>query len=276
MYDIIARIIPILMLISIGSFIRYKKAFKEETIYEIKKFVVNYCLSAFLFINFVNIDLKKEHYYITIVIIIMQCMFFVMSLILNKIKSFHHPLLPYVTSGTAFGFIGVPLFNAIFVAENIHKFSILAIGHEFYLWLVLYAQMNIRLGRREFSFKSVLDFLKTPTIISITLGILLNIFGFNPIIQSNGVLRGIYATIEYLSSLSIPLILVIIGYGLKLNEKYMKESTKLLLARMIVMLVVGYAFKYLLIDNIIQPDKIFDYAFLHFLLRLHRYPYLYL
>lgn len=266
MNDIISRIIPIVLLISIGSFMRYKKALKEETVYEMKKFVVNYCLSAFLFITFVNIVLKKEHYYITIITIIMQCAFFGISLLLNKIKSIHHPLLPYVTSGTAFGFIGIPLFNAIFGAENIDKFSILAIGHEFYLWLVLYAQMSIRLGKNEFSIKSVLALFKTPTVISITLGILLNILGFNTIIKTNGVLKGIYTTIEYLSTLSIPLIIIIIGYGLKINEKYMKESTKLLLVRMAVMLIIGYAFKYFIIDNIIQPDAIFDYAFLTFLI----------
>ena len=81
------------------------------------------------------------------------------------------------------------------------------------------------------------------------------------IIFSNSVLMGIFNAVEILSGLSTPLILIIIGYGLKVNKKYNNQSVKLVFLRTLLILFFGYLFKFGIIDVLIETDTIFDYAY---------------
>ena len=50
------------------------------------------------------------------------------------------------------------------------------------------------------------------------LGITFNVIGLGIKIQNNPITSGLYATLKSLADLATPLILIIVGYGLKLNE----------------------------------------------------------
>lgn len=266
MNEIVSKVIPIILLISLGRFLRYKNIFKQESIDEIKKFMINFVLPAVLFITFFNIEMKREYYLISIIIFILLNVFFIVGFALNKIKKISHPILPFTVTACTIAFLGLPLFASVFGEENLNKIAIIAVGHEFFIWLILYPYLSIKLGNKKISFNSIIGLFKTPTMISIIIGIALNVIGLNNITQTNQLLKGVYITIEYLSKISTPFILLIIGYGLKINQKYVKQSTIIMVIRIIITLGIGYAFKFLIINRIMQPDKLFDYAYFTFLI----------
>ncbi len=266
MTDIISKIIPIILLILLGSYFRFNNILGQTTVDEIKKIVIDVAFSAVLFITFLNMELRREYFLVSFIVFIMLNIFYFVGLGFNMIKMIAHPLIPFITSGFAFGFLGIPLFSTVFGNENLGKLSILGIGHEFFIWLVLYTLLRIKLGNQRFSIGVVKQIIKSPAIISIVLGIVFNLTGFRTSIHSNSIMKGFYITVEYLSSLSTPLILIIIGYGLKLNKKYMVQSIKFLIIRFTVILTVGYVFKYLIINKVIIPDQIFNYAYFTFLI----------
>lgn len=266
MTDIAAKIIPILLLISLGCFFRYKNTFKQTTIDEVKKLVIDIAFSAVLFITFLNMELRKEYFLVSIIIFLMLTLFYFAGIILNMIKLIKHSLIPFFSSGFAFGFLGIPLFSTIFGVENLGKLSILGIGHEFFIWLLFYTLLKIKLGNQKFSVETGIQIFKSPVIISITLGIILNLTGLGTSIHYNPIAKGLYTTIEYLSNLSTPLILIIIGYGLRFNKKYMKQSVLFIMIRFIVILSIGYFTKIFVINKIVAPDLMFDYAYFTFLI----------
>lgn len=266
MTDIVAKIIPILLLILLGCFFRYKNTFKQTTIDEIKKLVIDVAFSAVLFITFFNMELKKEYFLVSIIIFFMLTLFYFVGTMINMIKAIKHPLIPYISTGFAFGFLGIPLFSTIFGVENLGKLSILGIGHEFFIWLLFYTLLKVKLGNQKFSMDTAIQIFKSPVIISITLGIILNLTGLRTSIHYNPIAKGLYTTVEYLSNLSTPLILIIIGYGLRFNKKYMKQSAIFIMIRFIVILSIGYFTKIFIINKIVSPDPIFNYAYFTFLI----------
>ena len=62
--QIINQVLPILMLIFLGYWIRYKRFLTEVTIDELRKIVVNLALPAVLFISFLSIELKWSYFVI--------------------------------------------------------------------------------------------------------------------------------------------------------------------------------------------------------------------
>ena len=66
--QIINQVLPILLLISLGIWIRRKGFLADKTIDELRKVVVNIALPAVLFISFLNIELKSAYFVIFVVL----------------------------------------------------------------------------------------------------------------------------------------------------------------------------------------------------------------
>jgi predicted permease len=266
MYELISRIIPIILLISLGVFIRRKRLLREESINDIKRFLLDFTLPAVLFISFINIKLEKGHLFLVAAITAMAVLIYYAGVALNKIKSISHPLLPLTISGFTFGLLGAPLFQTVFGIENLQHLSILDVGNEFFMWIFLVTVLKTKYSHEKFSFKIIMDFLKHPIIQAVFWGILFNILGFADYFSSNFLLNGIYSAIRYIADISIPFILIVIGYMLRFNKAYLRKSAVLTLVRYAVMLLVGYAFKFLVIDRFIRQSDIFNYAYFTFLI----------
>ncbi|WP_090441842.1 AEC family transporter [Natronincola peptidivorans] len=266
MTDIIARIIPIILLISLGQYLRYKEFFHQKTIDEIKNVVINIALSAVLFIAFFNMDLMAEYFLVFIIIFLVLIIFFLIGLALNNYQQFHHPLMPFITSGFSFGFLGIPLFTTVFGIENLGMLSIIGVGHEFFIWILFYPAMRMRFKNEKFSVGMAKDILFSPLMISIALGMFFNIADLGDWIQGNAIPNGFYVTVQYLADLATPLMLIIIGFGLRFNKRYMKQSIKFYIIRMMIILTIGYATKYLIIDRIMPSSEMFNYAYFTFLI----------
>ncbi|AEB74980.1 AEC family transporter [Clostridium botulinum] len=266
MSDIVSHVIPIILLIALGYFIKCKQILDESMLEGMKKIVLNISLPAILFITFINMDIKKEHFLIMFLTLALLCVFYFVGEVVNKIKFLSHPLNPFISTGFCFGLLGIPLFGTVFGTENLGKISIFGVGHEIFIWFVYYNLVKIKLTHEKLSFKVVLDFFTSPLLLSIILGVLFNLLGFGECFKVNPLLKGIFTTIQYISNLGTPLILIIIGYDLKFNKKYMKQSIIFVITRMIIILAIGYGFKFLVLDKIIASDTMFNYAYFTFLI----------
>jgi len=263
--EVLSRLITIIALLALGKLFRERNYLKSSTIDEIRKLIVNFSLPSVLFISFVTKELSADYYILFLFVFIMQVLFLLTSLAVNKIKWFSHPLLPLVSSGCSVIFIGIPLFLAVYGMEDLGKFTILSVGHEVYLWLFFYPWLRVKKEQQKFSLHEVLANIKSPLIISIALGIIINKLNIHALLTGNIIYNGLFTTIELLGGLTVPVILIVLGYGISLNTEFIKESCKLVLMRMAIIFPVGYLFKYAVIDKIIAPDPVFNHAFFTFL-----------
>ncbi|MBB6216159.1 hypothetical protein HNQ80_002258 [Anaerosolibacter carboniphilus] len=266
MADIVAKIIPILLLIAFGRYLSYKHILSQSTIDEIKKVVMDVALSSVLFLAFINMELKAEYFLLCLLIFVLLCILYSIGVGLNRLKGLRHPLIPFIITGNAFGLLGITLFGTVFGNENIGKLSILGVGHEFFIWFVFITLMRMKLKNERLSMDIAKEMIKSPLIISVVLGVVLNIMGLGVWIQEYSFTKGLYTTLQYLSNLATPLILIIVGYGLKFDKKYMRQSIQFVLLRSISILIIGYVFKFFIMDRLVMTDVMFDYAYFTFLI----------
>lgn len=266
MFTIVEKILPIILLCSVGFMGRRKEWFDWRLMTGVKRIVINFALPAVLFRTFLNMDFQKEYFLLSIAMVVLLLLLFGAGKIINLSEKLFNNLNPYLTTGFAFGLLGIPLFSIVFGEENLGALSIMGFGHEMFVWFIYYTLLRIEFRDEGFSKDLLKGFMKSPLVISVLLGFIFNVLGFTGLFGSNVILKGIDATLAYMGSMATPLILITIGYGMKLDGSYFRQSIGFVLMRFTVVFTVGYSFKFLVIDRILAPTAMFNYAFLTFLL----------
>jgi len=242
-----------------------KNLFSTKAIEDLKGFVMNVTLPAVLFLSFLRMAFRREYVLLIILMIGMQFLFFAAGHGVARVPGVSHPLIPFLSSGAAFGFIGIPFFLAVYGMEDLGKYSILGVGHELFIWFFLFPWIRMQAGAKGITFKEILQVAKSPTILSIVFGILMNQLQLLRWAESSSLLSGMLLTIDYLAGLTTPLIMLMVGYSITFHGYLMKDSLKLVVVRMAIIFAIGYGVKWLLVDRIIPADPVFDHAYFTFL-----------
>lgn len=259
--ELLAKVLPILILFGAGYLIRKTGFLSEEAINGFKKLVIDIALPAVLFIIFVNLDFKKEYLGLIVSIILLCCVMLAIGFLLNKIPSINNPILPFVMSGFTFGLLGIPLYNTVFGEANLPSMAVMGIGQELFLWFVYVSVMKVVLSKEKVGLSTFKGFLTSPLIIALVSGLAINLLGFSHLINEQPILNGFYVTLEYFSKIATPLILMVIGYGLAFNKEYTRLTVIYVTMRFAIMLSIGYIIKFLIIDRFMVFDKYLEYAF---------------
>lgn len=266
MTEAISKIIPIITLILIGVYARRQEWLDKVTVANVKKGLVSVALPAVLFNAFMTMDLKAEYLFLSVLFFVFMIVLLMVGQLLNKNKKLSHPALPFLMTGFAFGLLGIPMLGGVYGMENVGGLSVLGVGHEFFAWFVYVTVIKHQLGNEKFSVQTIKDFVKSPLIISIVAGLLINVIGLRPILEGFFLTSGLLNTITMLASITTPLILIIVGYGMSFETHYMKKSIQLLVFRLVFVFTLGYLLKMLLIDPLFHMNDLFDMSYYTFLI----------
>ncbi|HHY79914.1 MAG TPA: transporter [Thermoanaerobacter sp.] len=260
--NVLNKVLPVLFLFLIGMFFRKRNFISELTIGELKKLVVNFFLPSLLFISFLKTSFEVKH----LVIILM--MFFICIILLYigkfikiflKIKSDYFPIL---FTGFEAGMLGYSLFSAAFGIKNLFKFAVIDLGQVIFVFFVLVGILvKYKEGATKISYsKMFYSFIKTPVIVAIFLGILLQKTNLISIFEHNMILSTVIETIKLLSSLTIPLISIIIGYEIKFKKDNLKIAILTVLLRNLVLVSIALIINNFIFVQILHLDKLFQAA----------------
>ena len=106
----------------------------------------------------------------------------------------------------------------------------------------------------------VKSFLSSPVVISILASLFLNIIGSQKILHQLPLTGGVMATLGFLSNLTIPLILIIVGYGVQFDRRGLREAINVAMIRLGIMIPLVLVLNTYLIRDILQLDKFFEIA----------------
>jgi predicted permease len=266
MNEAIVKIIPILLLILFGKLIRSKNWIDSKTADVLKLGIIKIGLPTVLFLTFKNMDIQKAYLLLSVISFCMIGAFYIVGSIVNRVFKLNNIILPFIVTGFSFGLLGVPLFEGVYGIENLSDLSIIGIGNEFFLWFVYISIFRAKLGNQKFSMKLVWDFAKSPIIIAIIGGLAVNLGGFSKYFDEIIILQGLSKTLEYFATMTTPLMLIIIGYGIKLDKKCLKDAMKIVMIRLVIVFGIGYLTKLLIINPFIHnASTVFDLAFFTFL-----------
>jgi hypothetical protein len=257
---IINRVLPILLLIFLGNWIRRWNFVLETTVDDLRKLVVNLALPAVLFISFLGIELKTSYLVIFGFTFTLCILLFLLGKFLQKQLKIQHPYFPYLMTGFEYGMLGISLFGSAYGLERIGYFAVVDLGHEIFIWFVF---LPLLLMKREGSQSMAVvgkAFITSPVVIAIIAGIGLNLLGMREILYQLPLSGGVMSTLQFLANLTIPLILIIVGYGIKLDRAGIKEAATVVIVRLGILVPLALAVNAVLIRNWLGLPPLFEAA----------------
>lgn len=103
-------------------------------------------------------------------------------------------------------------------------------------------------------------FLKSPVIIAILAGIFLNLIGAEKFLSERPITGAIMATLQFLSNLTIPLILIIVGYGIGFDCHGVKDAFLVISIRLAILVPLALILNIVLIRGLLNLGRSFEVA----------------
>jgi hypothetical protein len=132
------------------------------------------------------------------------------------------------------------------------------LGHEIFIWFVFLPLLLIKRDGMQNPKEIVKSFLSAPVVIAILASILFNVLGGQEMLYQLPITGALMTTLEFLGSLTVPLILIIVGYGIKINRTGLKDALFVVLIRLVILIPLALLLNIHLIRNLLQLEKLFE------------------
>lgn len=257
---ILNQALPILLLITLGYWTRHRKFLAETTIEELRKIVVNLALPAVLFVSFLNIELKISYLALFGIIFLLCILMFLLGLGLKKLMNIRITYFPYLITGFEYGMLGISLFGAAYGLEKIGYIAVTDLGHEIFIWFVFLPLLLIQRDGAQNPKTVVRSFLSAPVVIAILVSLLFNIAGGRAWLYELPVTGALMTVFKFLGNLTVPLILMIVGYGIQINPARLKDVFVVVLIRLGILWPLALFLNRYLVRGLLQMDRWFEIA----------------
>lgn len=235
--SLIGQILPIFLLIAVG-FLSHRLGWLDDSAVDgLKQIAVRMVLPSVLFLSFVDMQLKAS--YLSLVALVFAVC--VLSFALGwRLVGRLYPgdrFAPFLMAGYEFGMLGISLFVGAYGTGALASIAVVGLGHELFIWFVFFAFL---IAARDGSARPadlVLGFLRNPVTAAILLGLLFNWLGLGTAkLETVPGVDAVVKTLRFLAPLIVPLVLIIVGHGLRFEAIDGAKIGRLIGARALVQL----------------------------------------
>ena len=258
--QIINRVLPIILLIFLGSWIRRSRFLSENTIDELRKLIVNLALPSVLFITFLQLELKLEYVYIFILVFSICLSLFGLGFLIRRLLNLQHPYFPFLMTGFEYGMLGVSLFGGAYGMEKLGYIAVMALGHELFIWFVFLAFLLVNRDGIQDSKQLLGTFIKSPVIVAVLLGVCFNLLGLKTILFQAPFTGALIVTFQFLANLVVPVILIVVGYSLKFDAAGLRAAFPTTLLRLSILIPLALALNLFFIRGWLHLPPAFEAA----------------
>ncbi|MFN2159071.1 MAG: AEC family transporter [Anaerolineales bacterium] len=260
MSEIINRVLPIVLLISLGYLLRRKRFISDKGIDDLRKLIVNLALPAVLFLSFLQIELEVKFLFFIVLTFSLCVILYGLGKLLEPHFGADHEYFPFLMTGFEYGMLGISLYGSAYGLDKIGHIAIVDLGHELFIWFVFLALLIKKRDGIQNSRILLTSFLKSPVIIAILSGVLVNLLGVSELLYSLPVSGGVLVTLEYLGNLTVPLILIIVGFGINLDRDYIGEALSVTGLRLVLLLPLAVILSTFLVQRWMGLNEYFQAA----------------
>jgi malate permease and related proteins len=255
---VISKLLPVILIISLGWFLKRTKLISEDGNTFLKKLIVNVGLPAVMLISFMRMAITPSLILFIPGILLLN----VLLLYIGKLASRYTggKYSSFLFTGFEYGMFAIAVFTAAYGPESASYIAIIDLGHELFIWFIFVTVLLSVSGKKQSAAETVQSFIKSPIIIGIFIGILVNVLNFETVMEANPVSKGIITTIEMLMSLTAPLILISIGAGLTLSRAGLNFALKVTAIRLPIVLLLSFLVGRLILRNILNLPFAFEAA----------------
>ena len=256
-----AKVLPVILLFILGAILRRTHFLAESTIGDLKKLIVNITLPAVLFLAFAGVNLEGRHLVIVAIVFAACLLALLLGRLIGPPLEFRSPYFPTLMTGFEAGMMGYAIFGAAFGgAGQIFNFAVVDLGQVLFVFFVLVPFVQ-RISTGAISFGQTLrNFLKTPVIIAIFLGIVANRLGVMPALHGWPVSDAVLRTVELLGGLTTPIIALVIGYEVRLQRGSLLKPAEAITIRLLIWVPVGLLLNALVIRPLFGVATVLEAA----------------
>ena len=254
MTEIINRVLPIILLIALGFWTRRSGFLTPRTIEELRKIVVNLALPAVLFIAFLNVELESRYAVVVVTTFLLGIVLFILGRALQPRFGAQHGYFPFLMTGFEAGMLGISLYGAAYGLDHVGSFAIVDLGHEIFIWFVFLALLLAKRDGTRNSRALFASFIRSPVVVAIIAGIALNLVGARDVLYDAPIMGGVMNTLAFIGTLTVPLILLVVGYGIQLDREGIKEAATPVAVRAAILLPLALILPPLLMGRLLGTD----------------------
>lgn len=258
----LASTLPVIILVITGILLRSIRLVQPAAIGDFKKLVVNITLPLLLLKAFATMNFELRYLLIVGAVFLACTLVMVLTAKLRFVPGLTSPYSSYLMAGFEAGMLGYALFASIYGTENVSRFAVIDLGQVLFVFFVLITRLKFRQERRLSPSETLLTFLKTPVIIAILAGILMNLSGAYQALASWAITGSLLTTAEILAGLTTPLVALVIGYELQFQRGGLMQPLLTVLLRLGVWVTLAVVFNLFVIRQLLGLDRLFEAAVL--------------
>lgn len=251
-------VLPVVILFGLGALLRKTSFFSPVAVAEMKKLVSNIALPALLFQAFFSIEIEAKYLLLVAIIFLICGLMVVIGRLFGKILRVDSPYFSLMMGGFEMGMLGYALFLALYGSDHLGKIALVDLGQVLFVFFVLMTLLIKERGGASNPLSLLKQFVTSPVIIAILAGLVASLlkgsFSVNPFFTL------VEELLVMVSSLTVPLIAITIGYGIYFERGSLKDALKTILVRKVVSIIFLLLLNSLVITRLLKMDPMYRSA----------------
>ena len=228
--SVVSTALPVFVALFIGMLCRSKGFLTRDGVDTLKKVIVNLTLPFVLFNSFATAEYTLSSLILPVIIFVVCCIMLAAGFLWVKTAKLQSKLAPFLASGFEAGMLGFSLFALLFPDESASKFAILVLGQEIFVFTLFKMLLT---GKT--SAKAILnDFITSPTLIAVMLGLVVGATGLYDVLRSCGISTILESVTSFVSAPTGTIILFAVGYDLVIREIPWKKTAGFIAMRLVI------------------------------------------
>ena len=228
--SVISTALPVFLALAMGMMCRSKGFLTRDGVDTLKKVIVNLTLPFVLFNSFATAEYSMSALILPIIIFVICTIMLALGFLWVKVSKSGSKLAPFLASGFEAGMLGFSLFALLFPDQSASKFAMLVLGQEIFVFTLYKMLLTGKTSPKAI----VNDFLTSPTLIAVVLGLIVGASGLYDLFRSWGVNTIIESVTSFISAPTGTIILFTVGFDLVLKEIDWKKTGNMVAMRLVI------------------------------------------
>lgn len=210
-------VLPLLVSLGVGFYVRRRAVLTPEAIEGMKTFVMRFALPAMLFGLFFTAQYSLSILLFALTMFALGYLGLGLGYVFSRPFASRSPMLRFMTAGWEVGMLGYALYALLFGAENLRYMAVMDFGQVLFVFSGYITALNARNGQGvKESLKSLLP---NPIPWSMLAGALLAVTGVSKALEPSGVTALVKSVFDFLSAPLSCVIFVVVGYGIRFSRR---------------------------------------------------------
>lgn len=259
--DALARVVPVLLLFLLGAVLRRRAFLREETVADLRRFVLAVALPSALFLTFLRVTLEARYLPIVVLVFTACAVMLLVGPWLARPAGIRSPLSGPLMTGFEAGMLGYAIYGGVFGQDALYRFGIVDLGQVLFVFFVLATVLTRRAtGRTPGPGETIRAFVRTPVILAILGGVAGNAVGLGPLLDGTAPTAALLRTLELLAATTTPLIAIVIGYSTRLRAGALGRPARMVAVRLAAWVLLALLFTRVVVEGVLGLDRLFAAA----------------